>query len=241
MEEFRSYFLQHENMHFIFVNDGSTDHTQDRLQLLQQGFEAQVSIHTLAENQGKAEAVRQGMQAAYLKKVYDYIGYFDADLATPLTEIDYFYDMCYQSFTHKLIIGSRIKRMGANIERSPVRHYLGRIFSTFASLILGLPVYDTQCGAKFFEQSLVPILCSQPFLSKWLFDVELFARAKKVLGEKEIYQQTIEIPLSTWIEKGDSRIKWTDLIQVPLQLWKIYQFYRFKYQPVLSAEKKEES
>ncbi len=226
---FRDYFLQHKRIDFIFVNDGSKDQTKLKLEELKQGFEGQVNILSLPENKGKAEAVRKGMLQAVAHNRYDYIGYFDADLATPLTEIDYFLYVCHQSFKHKIIIGSRIKRMGANVQRSPLRHYFGRIFSTFASLALGLPIYDTQCGAKFFHRSLVTPLCSSPFLSRWLFDVELFARAKHELGITNIYKETLEIPLSTWIEKGDSRIKLTDLILAPWQLWLIYRHYKNVY------------
>ena len=83
-------------------------------------------------NVGKAEAVRQG----FLKAIdldFHNIGYWDADLATPLNAID---KLCALLEDKRVIaaIGSRVKLLGYRIERKPLRHYLGRVFATCASL-----------------------------------------------------------------------------------------------------------
>ena len=52
--------------------------------------------------------------------------------------------------------------------------YAGRIFATTVSVSLGLPIYDTQCGAKVFRQTpLLGRVLADPFESRWIFDVEL--------------------------------------------------------------------
>ena len=75
-----------------------------------------------------------------------------------------------------VLLASRVLLLGRVIDRSNVRHYLGRIFATAASLTLGIGVYDTQCGAKLLRRAQLAAAISEPFLSRWAFDVELLGR-----------------------------------------------------------------
>lgn len=103
-------------------------------------------------------------------------------MATPINELLLIFDKIQSSDHFKIALGSRLQRLGANIERKDLRHYLGRIFATFASIILKLIVYDTQCGAKILHQSIISITCNEVFISKCLFDVEIVARVIKEYG-----------------------------------------------------------
>ena len=132
-------------------------------------------IH-LAANQGKAEAVRAGILAA-LRLEPDLVGFWDADLATPLNAIDDFLALAAKRPEIDIILGSRVMLMGRDIRREAWRHYLGRVFATGVSLSLNLPVYDTQCGAKVFRANeATAAVFATPFHSPWIFDVEVLAR-----------------------------------------------------------------
>lgn len=220
-EEFNTLFSDFREEKFLLVNDASSDNTFSLLTDFQEQNE-NVSVLSLSENKGKAEAIRQAVLQTKITEKY--IAYFDADLATPFEELVKIKEFAIQNPTYNFLMGSRIKRMGSHIERYVYRHYLGRVFATIiSSVILKIPVYDTQCGAKVIKSNLALELFNEPFVSKWLFDVELLLRYKKINPK---FQEFIyEFPLNTWIEKGNSRIRFTDFLKFPFQLVKIHFHY----------------
>jgi hypothetical protein len=128
-------------------------------------------------------------------------------------------------------MGSRIRILGCDIKRKAVRHYLGRVFATFASLILDLYVYDTQCGAKIFRNnSELKTVFAHPFLVNWIFDVEILARFKVIrkLNNSSLLQNTtVEYPLDEWADIGGSKIKFIDFFKAIMELTKIYLVLNF--------------
>lgn len=180
-------------------------------------------MHDLPENVGKAEAVRQGVLASLGRDV-DWIGYLDADFSTRPEELQTMLQAAQPE--HRVVVGSRVRRAGATIERSESRHYLGRVFATAASVTLGVSLYDTQCGAKLFQRDLAAELFSEPFISRWLFDLELLMRLKRRVGRDEFDRIILEHPLSQWIDQGDSRLRSKDLVRVPYDLMRIRIAYR---------------
>ena len=124
------------------------------------------------------------------------------------------------------VCGSRILRLGASIHRSFFRHYFGRVFATVASNILNIPVYDTQCGAKLFRAEHAELIFSEHFLSRWFFDVELFARSIELMGRQKTVHSIYEVPLSQWHDQGVSKVSWGSMIRTPIELLRIYYHYR---------------
>ena len=128
----------------VFVDDGSADGTAD---VVRAHASDRIWLIVLDRNVGKAEAVRQGMLQAEALPFYaqlDWIGFWDADLSTPLTELPKFFE--FQALTGApmdAVIGSRVSRLGSCVRRRAVRHVLGRVFVTVASMLLKTRAYDS--------------------------------------------------------------------------------------------------
>jgi dolichyl-phosphate beta-glucosyltransferase len=200
-------FLRESQVHLVFVDDGSRDKTLDRLESLRQFREDRVVVLRSPANQGKAEAVRMGLNYA-LDRDAEYIGFWDADLATPLEAIEEFMAVFAPRPSLDMVFGSRVKLLGRHVHRLPRRHYLGRVFATVVSIMLRLPIYDTQCGAKIFRvRPGTSGLIAEPFQTRWVFDVELLARYIRQLGSADLAAQRIyEYPLNAWEDVGGSKV-----------------------------------
>lgn len=212
---------------FLFVNDGSRDNTADVLQELCDKFSEHCTFLNLKKNVGKAEAIRQGtLYLLQQNEECDYVGFMDADLSTPLSEIKEMEFAAERFSKPSMLIGSRIKLFGSTtIIRSNRRHYIGRIIATLISKSLKLPIYDTQCGFKFIRYDRLNDLFKEEFISRWLFDVELIFRLLSLTGYDGIEGELFELPVTRWEEKGDSKIPLSYAFKMPLELLRI----RFKY------------
>jgi dolichyl-phosphate beta-glucosyltransferase len=225
------------NVDFLFVNDGSSDATLSVLESLQSeaersGHVGRISILDKKRNGGKGEAIRDGMAHALCppslgeESPCSYIGFWDADLATPLSAIPQFLEVIEGRPHLHMIFGSRIRLLGRTIHRNPARHYLGRIFATAASHTLSLPIYDTQCGAKIFKATpdLAKVL-AQPFISRWIFDVEIVARYIQLRGREFCYHSIYEFPLDSWKDVAGSKVGPFDFFYAALDIFRIYRRY----------------
>ena len=210
--------------YYCFVNDGSRDRTIDVLENFRKNREDRVLVVDCKVNKGKAEAVRSGILSAREWKDFYIVGYFDADLATPLCEADRMAE--YFSDEIVFVFGSRVRRTGARIQRKWYRHILGRVFATMASMLLELPVYDTQCGAKLFRANIAGGIFNSEFSSKWIFDVEIFFRLLILMKFKDINLFAREIPLDSWVDKAGSKIRMSYFIKVLFDLNKIRKKYK---------------
>ena len=223
---FRRFLVDSPRCRLVFVNDGSRDGTLEVLQRLQNACEpGLVEVVDLPQNGGKAEAVRQGMLYS-LRSGSELIGFWDADLATPLDAVDDFVRVLDRYPPVEIVVGSRLQLLGHAVDRNAKRGFLGRCFAWAASFTLGIRLQDTQCGAKMFRQSsILAAVLHRPFLSKWIFDVELLARWRQLreYGASDLGECLYERPLDAWTEVKGSRLKATDFLKAPLELWGIYR------------------
>ena len=227
--KFRDHSRAGRDQTFLFVNDGSTDGTLELLDDLRHSDPGRFAVHDLPGNVGKAEAVRRGLLRAFEAEP-DLVGYWDADLATPLDAIPAFVSILDSSPEIDMVLGARVSLLGRSVRRDPLRHYLGRSFATAASLALGVGIYDTQCGAKLFRTSHeIMSLFQSPFISRWIFDVEIVARliaARRDAGRAPVDESLYEFPLHEWRDVAGSKIRPLDFLKALSELAAISWKYR---------------
>jgi Glycosyltransferases involved in cell wall biogenesis len=226
VEAFRQVSIAGHDVDFLFVNDGSRDGTLRLIESLHDSDPQRFAVLNLERNSGKAEAVRRGFVAA-LEGSADYIGFWDADLATPLAELQGFLDILTNRPAVHVVMGARVRLLGREISRRPARHYFGRVGATLISSTLGLAVYDTQCGAKVFRRSdALREAFARPFLSRWIFDVEIIARYVERWGRDVAAAAICEQPVMRWHDVTGSKVKSHDFIRALRDLWKIKRAYK---------------
>lgn len=216
MSAFENFLLTEKEFALCFVDDGSTDQTFNLLQTAEVKFPGRVFLIKMEHNCGKAEAVRKGVIEMFETNRYEYIGYFDADLSAPLPVAKDFVTILESKKHLKIIFGSRINKKGVVIKKNYLRHLAGRCFSFVVNHYFSINLYDTQCGAKVFRREMAPLIFKYPFVSRWLFDIEIILR----LDDNAVLQ---EEPVSQWINKKGSKIKFVDLLKLPAEMKKIKQ------------------
>ncbi len=221
IKKYEQFLERFENTHIFFVNDASTDDTQEILQDLEKRFPAQVAVLRNRQNKGKAESIRNGVLHLLANGSPEIYAYLDADLATSLEE-------CHSYIAHlnhgkQFVFASRILKIGSIVERRFSRFVAGRIIATVISNILDVKVYDTQCGCKVFTKEIAAIVFEKPFISRWLFDVEIFSRIIKKNGKEKALRLMDEIPVKKWVDIGDSKVKVSYFFQLWVDLFRIHR------------------
>jgi len=222
--EWFDYIEAHHSFLFLFVDDGSRDNTAAVLKNFSANHSNIEVVHN-PENCGKGSAVRRGILHAIHNYSFDCIAFIDADLSTPLPELDRFIIMLNSNENIDFLLASRVQMLGKKIKRNLFRHYIGRVIATFICKILDEPVYDTQCGLKMFRKNIAGELIQDAFITKWLFDVELLARYKLKYGSGAFNERLVEVPVNKWTEKENSKLKYYQFTGIVSELLKINNKY----------------
>lgn len=205
-EAFVDFVQSQSGAEVLFIDDGSSDATPAMLDEVVSRAPEKLTVMRLAANVGKAHAVQLGIRAA-LSRQAEFVGFWDADLSTPLAAVHEFLDVFYARPGVDIVIGARVRLLGRHIRRKHTRHYAGRVFATAASLVLRLPVYDTQCGAKIFRVTdAVHRVFQAPFRSQWIFDIEILSRYTAIVGVEQAQERISELPLYTWTDVSGSKL-----------------------------------
>lgn len=226
VDAFVEFARQRPWLTFIFVNDGSTDGTAEVIATAAGRCPDRIRCSQLPNNAGKGEASRLGIQRA-LQEGTELVAYWDADLATPLSDIDRFRERFALQPELEIALGSRVRLLGHDIERRAARHYFGRVAATLVSGLLDIAVYDTQCGAKMFRVTPeVRAIFAAPFITRWTFDVEILARwLAQAPPEVDVGDHIEEIPLRIWRNVAGSKLRFRDFLRAPVDLFRIYRHY----------------
>ena len=193
----------------IVVDDGSSDDTPRLVQSMQSGIKNLILI-SCASNRGKGYAVRLGIREAQGK----YILFTDADLSTPIEELDGFLSCLENGFP--MVIATRKHPAAKILQQQPVwRESMGKVFTEISNLILGLRVSDFTCGFKAFQRDVAKKLFRMQRIDRWAFDSELLFLAR-YCGYR-----VAELPVS-WSNSADTKVRiFRDTITSFLALWKI--------------------
>jgi len=201
---------------WIFVNDGSSDHTQDVLENLAKDYGARVL--KLDVNMGKANAIRSGLlmflDPSQFPKVTA-LGFIDADGAFERNDVAHIIGVHQRMSVAESVDttwSARVGLSGRNIRRSLTRHYLGRVLATALSLGPAKFPYDTQSGLKLFGRS--PEFFAtlrQPFGTRWLFEVEILLRWRAEVGRG---MRVWEEPLHAWTDVAGSKVSIREYIRI---------------------------
>ena len=221
---YASFLKQHPEVFICFVSDGSSDNTPQLLAEVNAQRPEQTHVLNLTQNQGKAEAVRQGMHYGIGHIDAPKLAFLDADLSTPLEECLRLANLVQDEVA--FCFGSRLAKVDNTIVRKRSRFLIGRFVATLISEALQLKVYDTQCGCKVFTRDLAQKLFKEPFISRWLFDVELFFRMIQRYGRAEVTKKMREEPLKEWVHHEHSKVKLSYGLKLFFDLWTIKQAYR---------------
>ena len=211
--------IQSGGVSLFFVNDGSSDNTSQILNEIEG-----VVVLNLPKNVGKAEAVRIGMlHAADPGYTFTWFGLIDADGAfdglavlSNINRSSHFF-----VFGFMAILTSRVKLSGRQIERTALRHVIGRIIGSLLAYAYKPFPYDSQCGFKLYK-------CNEKFYNsllyrsetRWFFELEHFSNYFSTTTE---ILKVWEEPLNAWSEIPGSKIYSLGSFRILRELVNIYR------------------
>jgi dolichyl-phosphate beta-glucosyltransferase len=164
----------------VIVDDGSGSPEQSLTRSIVDEFRSRYpSILAepvfLKRNFGKGGAVYAGWKTHSSESAPKLLCFVDADGAVPASEVGRLIEELLADQRHRwdALFGSRVKMLGATLDRRITRHYIGRVFATLVSTLTGIEIYDSQCGLKVIRRSAYAAIENQLQETRFVFDVEL--------------------------------------------------------------------
>lgn len=169
------------NSEVIFVNDGSTDRTDEVIKsYLKKNTNNAIKYINKEQNRGKGSAIKAGVEIAEGQ----YIVFTDCDLQYSFKNIQDLVDNIRNSNSN-VVIASRMhkdsiyKIKSSNLSWIYIRHTSGRIYNKFIKLITKLDIEDTQAGLKGFDRDTAKLIFSKMTVNGFGFDVDVLVCANE--------------------------------------------------------------
>ena len=222
-ENYWSELFKIPEIDWLFVNDGSTDETKKILDGLQ--INRNVRSINLAKNVGKGEAIREGYlnilnitgPKPVLLGQIDFDSSYEAEDILRLIEIG---KIRIRMNKFDSIWGARVQLAGRRLQRKKYINYLSKIIILILrGFIRNLP-YDPQTSFKLYNiNHNQKEIFTDPFKTRWFFDIELYLRLKKMNKELKIWEEPIEFVRDV----DNSRINSREAYRIFRDLFKIIQ------------------
>ena len=193
----------------ILVSDGSRDGTAAAARRwCPEGFP--LEIIDRKENRGKGYTVREGAARAR----GDYILFTDADLSTPIEEVEKFFPLFREGF--EIVIGSRSLKDSDIVVRQPFhRELMGRVFNRLVRILAVPGIADTQCGFKCLTRRSAAAILPRCRIDGFSFDVEILYLARKLgIPVKEVPVKWLNAPGSSVSPLRDSLLMLIDIFKI---------------------------
>jgi glycosyltransferase involved in cell wall biosynthesis len=183
--------LEPYSIELIVVDDGSTDQTVETVSAF-----PGVRLIRNDRNHGKGFTVRHGV----LEARGDLVLFTDADLSTPIEEVDKLLS-ALQSSGADAAVGSRaLQRELIGIHQPWPREMAGRFFNLLVRVFTGLRLHDTQCGFKLFKRSSTRWAFERMLVERFGFDPELLFLIERGGG------RVVEVPVR-WNDNPATKVR----------------------------------
>lgn len=163
-----SSLVKDETLHFILVNNGSTD---DSKVLLEQHYHNKpwLKILNLTENQNYGGGILHGLKQTQAP----FIGFIPGDLQVDITDVEKVWGAIdFSQKSHQVVYkGCRtIRKDGKSTQ------FVSKIYTKIANLILGIGVSDINGLPKIFHRDLLGLLSSE-VMKTFVIDAQILATA----------------------------------------------------------------
>ncbi|MFA7314366.1 MAG: glycosyltransferase [Candidatus Magasanikbacteria bacterium] len=177
----------------IFVNDGSTDKTQELLQNFKiQNETLPITVCGYEINKGKGYAIKYASK--FLNEENNFVGFTDVELPYGLFKLT---EVQTSLSKYDIVVGSR--KENEEKQYSFYRSIMKKVFRLFVPKEIS-NFQDTQCGFKFFRTEIFQAIFSRVTTFRWVFDIELFIIAN--ISKYSICELTVSIDKNLLKKKG---------------------------------------